>query len=112
MRRLTAVLRELGPDLAAVDARTVVRLLAVGVEQVRRHAPGIGPAGVAAAAAAARALPALRGMALESLTTLTAGDPRLVALTSEIGNQLRQPGRQPANAFRPGQSAPARSPGQ
>lgn len=99
MRRLTAVLRELGPDLAAVDARTVVRLLAAGVEQVRRHAPGIGPAGVAAAAAAARALPALRGMALESFATLTARDPRLVALASEIGNQLRQPGRQPANAL-------------
>lgn len=95
MRQLSWVLGALGPTVAAVDARSVAGLLAVGVEQLGKHARGAGPPAEQAAAAVAGAVPSLRQVVTGNIATLSPRDARVTVLCAEIARQLNQPGRQP-----------------
>ncbi|HWG98263.1 MAG TPA: hypothetical protein VNV66_02820, partial [Pilimelia sp.] len=91
MRRLTAVLDQVGSRIAATDARLVARLLAYGAQTVQQliRQPGTSPALTETGRHIAPALPALQQLWETQLATLTAPDPRIRPLVTEIYGQLR-----------------------
>src|SRR5664280_3222571 len=69
MRRLAAVLDDVGPAVAAADVRSVTGLLALGVDLTDRRARAAGQSGAADALAAA--LPSLRRLPGMHVATLS-----------------------------------------
>lgn len=88
MRRITAVLDDVGAGVAAIDVRAVARLLATGVELTAARVGAAGQGRVAGALTAG--VPGLRRLASANVATLSAPDPRLAVLTTEVAGQLRR----------------------
>jgi hypothetical protein len=72
MRRLAAVLDDVGPAVAAVDVRSVTGLLALGVDFTERRARAAGQSGAADALAAVT--PSLRRLAAANVAALSPPD--------------------------------------
>lgn len=81
LRQLANVLKDVGQDIAAVDVRSVARVLAETTEAAAA-------AGALWPATAADALSGLRGAGIGSMATLSAPDPRVRILTTEAHLQL------------------------
>jgi hypothetical protein len=99
MRRLAAVLDDVGPAVAAPDVRSVTGLLAVGVEITERRAQTAGQS--VAADALAAMTPDLRRLAAANMATLSSPDARLRMLTTGMHGQLRGLAGRPAAAALP-----------
>src|SRR5664280_2193313 len=99
MRRLAAVLDDVGPAVAAADVRSVTGLLALGVDLTERRARAAGQSGAGDALAAA--MPSLRRLAAANVAALSPAHPRLRMLTTEVYGQLRGLARGPAPAALP-----------
>jgi len=99
MRRLAAVLDDVGPAVAAADVRSVTGLLALGVELIERRARAAGQSGAADRAGRDDVGPA--PLAAANVAALSPPDARLRMLTSEVYGQLRRLERRPGAAALP-----------
>jgi len=99
MRRLAAVLDDVGPTVAAADVRSVTGLLALGVELTERRARAAGQSGAADVLTAMT--PGLRRLAAANVAALSPPDARLRMLTSEVYGQLRRLQGRPGAAALP-----------